>query len=137
MLIFMTVFLLNSIPEGCCQGKKAILEKIIVKYENFTTLTSESVTCEFFEDTFRESIKEIRIDDANEMKLLSPKVGDVISLGDKKSIDVRVKVTLYYKSYKLNYCIDRFGVFVDSSGKYFHNKYLHDFIIKHIPGEGW
>jgi hypothetical protein len=119
------------------QTKKVSITKAIIKYESFTTTTSEAVKCQYFEATFKETIKAIVVEDRKKIALLSTDIQKMKPVENQKSIDVRLKLTLYRNRSELEYCMDRYGVFLDSEGKCFENKSLHNFITAQLPSGGW
>jgi hypothetical protein len=122
------------IKNGYSQAMKGKLIKVIIEYEEFTTVTAEAVKCEFFEDAFHESIKKMEIDNSNELNMLSTyRRKFIIIKSQPKSVDIRVVIRFSFEHSTDEYCMDRFGVFVDCRNKTFlTNKRLSDFIKKNI-----
>jgi hypothetical protein len=119
---------------GYSQAMKGKLTKVIIEYEEFTTVTAEAVKCEFFRAAFHESIRKIEIDDVNELNMLSThrRAFSVIQ-SQPKSIDIRVVIRFTFEHSIDEYCMDRFGVFVDCRSKTFlTNKRLSDFIKRNV-----
>lgn len=138
MSIFYCLFIfLSNLNIVHSQTKKTRVTKAIIKYESFATTTSEAVKCQYFEATFNETIKTIVVEDQKKIGLLTVDIKKMRPIGNRKSIDVRLKFTLCGDRPKVEYCMDRFGVFLDSNGRCFENKSLYDFIIGQLPGGGW
>ena len=138
MSIFCCLFIfLSSLSIVHSQTKKARFTKAIIKYESFATTTSEAVKCQYLEATFKETIKTIVVEDQKKIGLLTIGTKKMRPIGNRKSIDVRLKFTLCGDRSKVEYCMDRFGVFLDSRERCFENKSLYDFIIGQLPGGGW
>jgi hypothetical protein len=110
-----------------CQTKKSIVRKAVIEFEAFTTTTNESVRCDSFRSTFRETRKEILFtkEELNKLSLWQSKFVAI----KPRLIDVRVLLRLYINGNVDEYCMDRFGVFIQcKSGKYFENKLLSELI---------
>lgn len=125
-LVLSLIFCVLS-SSSYCQTKKNVLKKGVLEFEEFTTMTGESVSCESFKSIFRKSIKKIVLskDELNEVCSYQNKF---ISI-KPRLIDVRVLLLLYNDKDVNEYCMDRFGVFVHcKTGKYFENKQLSGLI---------
>jgi len=114
---------------GYCQSSKGLVGAFI-EYEDFATSTVEDVPCEFFKAAFVGTIKHIDIKDRLELKQITSSINK-FKAAKPKSIDVRVLLTFCYKGAKEEYCMDRWGLFVNKkTGKYYSNKLLTDFVLK-------
>ena len=119
------------------QTRKAKFTKAIIEYESFITATSEAVKCQYFESVFKQTIKTIVVNDQKKVDSLAIEITKMKPASSQKSIDVRLRFILCNGHSKVEYCMDRFGIFLDNRGRYFQCKLLYDFIISQIPGGGW
>ncbi|MGN7819334.1 hypothetical protein ACTJJB_04345 [Chitinophaga sp. 22536] len=128
-IFFLTFFSIYFIlpSSGSAQVNKNRVRKAVIEFESFTTTTAESVKCEAFRKTFKESLKKVEFI-KSELDELS-KYQNKFLLVKPRSIDVRVLLKLYFDDKIEQYCMDRFGIFVHcKSGKYFENKSLSELI---------
>ncbi|MBV7534087.1 hypothetical protein [Chitinophaga sp. sic0106] len=127
--ILLTVLITFFTEYGYCQSSK-VLVGVFIEYEDFATSTVEDVPCEFFKAAFAGTIKHIDIKDTLELKQIATSVNK-FKAAKPKSVDVRVLFTFCYKGVKEEYCMDRWGLFVNKkTGKYYSNKLLADFVLK-------
>ncbi|MDQ0110566.1 hypothetical protein J2T02_005719 [Chitinophaga terrae (ex Kim and Jung 2007)] len=127
--ILITVLITVFTKYGYSQSSK-VLVGAFIEYEDFATSTVEDVPCEFFKAAFAGTIKHIDIKDTLELKQIAS-FANRFKAAKPKSIDVRVLVTFCYKGVKEQYCMDRWGLFVNKkTGKYYSNKLLTDFVLK-------
>ena len=126
LIIFLTTFFTK---QSYSQSKNGIVGAFI-EYEDFATSTAEDVPCEFFKAAFAQTIKRVDIKDSLEFKQVVS-YASKFKIAKSKPIDVRVLFTFCYKKKKVEYCMDRWGLFVNkSTGKYYSNKLLATFLQK-------
>jgi hypothetical protein len=124
-LIFLFVF---SFQFGSLYGQG--LKKVIIMYENFVTTTTERVSCNYFEPTFRESIKKIEIKNPTELLILSKYSKSFITV-QPFVVNVRASIIFYYTNKTSEYCMDPFGGFVEKrTGRLLRNENLAKYIVK-------
>lgn len=119
--LFLALILLFYLPASA----QVKVTKLSVVYEDFATETVEDVPCEYFKAAFAGSLKTIDITGADILKDLLPNFKPV----KPRAIDVRAVIVICRNKLKEEWCMDRFGVFVNkTTGKYYTNKRLFDLL---------
>ncbi|WP_291913988.1 hypothetical protein [Chitinophaga sp. CB10] len=126
LLIVLNIFFTKS---GYSQFQKPVVGALI-EYEDFATSTVENVPCDFFKEAFAGTIRRVDIKDRVDLKRLAGYANE-FKMVKPKPIDVRVLLTICYSETKEEYCMDRWGLFVNKwTAKYYSNKRLADYILK-------
>ena len=91
------------------RGQSLRPDSVVVRYEHFLTMTTESVACHLFTSTFKNTFRTKSIRDAGFASRLYSAI--IISPKVTRHLDVRGIATFYYKTKQVSYCFDRFGYF--------------------------
>ncbi|MVT08397.1 hypothetical protein [Chitinophaga tropicalis] len=121
------IFLIPPVV-GYSQTQKNRLKRVIIEFEDFMTTTSEGVNCEYFRATFKNTLDTIEILNSKELNTLFISSRRFIR-SNEKPIDVRAIVRFEFEHWQYEYCMNRFGIFVDKKTNAFYvNRLLSDFI---------
>jgi hypothetical protein len=106
-------FFINNASYGQTGNPK--LKKVVIEYEEFMTTTIESVTCEAFRPTFKETLHTIVLENSelSKLNLYSRKFLPTAP----RSMDVRAVIKFEFEHWKVEYCTDISGVFFNKKGE--------------------
>lgn len=103
--------------------------KVVIKRADFFITTWMAISCDNFENQFRELVI-ANITDTTELNGIRSCLNSFVSIEDPQSMDVRASITITYAGKKEEYCVDRYGTFINkSTGLYYQNAPLFTYMI--------
>lgn len=105
------------------------VKMLVIKYVGYDVLTPIRVDCDNFDGAFGDDLTTITVKNKKELREFSGIFNSLTPDSVKKSLDVRLKMEVYFDDAKKNVCANRFALFVDNK-PYIIPKNLQTFIEK-------
>lgn len=103
-----------------------------IQFEGFYTESFTRIDCDMFDESFRKTKKNKVLTNRKDLKKLDSLM-HCFAKEKHKEIDVRGKITIYYKGEQKTYCFDTIGFF-NKDGATFYNKDLLVYISDKVYG---
>jgi len=97
----------------------------------FGTETFVAVSCTDFNNQFKNSKQTRLVRDKSELGAFEKSTKVFLKSTGTNGINVRGKITFVYRTVRVKYCFDQFGIFY-GKGEYYNDKELMELILKRL-----